>query len=199
MAENLVQRNGVFYARVQAPKELQELRRHLGVIGRKDIWKSLCTKDRAEAKRRLPHVLIDIERQFATETAELKAQGAQRLIEPSEAELESAARAFVEAELRQDELERAHRPSARQAEAARQAFLRRLQEHPPKSKLDLIARSLDLRDPAAMGELSAEKRQVLKEELRQSLGSERVRRHRLGRAGFRPRTCLANRAGLGGP
>src|SRR5690606_23039221 len=108
MAENLVTRNGTYYVRMQAPKALQELRKSLGKTGTNDVWRSLGTKDRTEAKARFPLVLLEIQQAFEAEKAALLRAVAKPpkppLVVPDEHALQSAVFHFIRAELHQDEV-----------------------------------------------------------------------------------------------
>ena len=59
MTTHLVRRNGIYYARIRTPKDLQ---RHFGV--KREIKRSLRTKSLAEARPRLRVEAADIQRMF---------------------------------------------------------------------------------------------------------------------------------------
>lgn len=173
MAENLVQRGAIWYARVQAPKTLVELRRQRGVTGQKDIWRSLRTKDRSVAKRLLPETLKQIYAAFDAEEASLLREGAgpRPLTKPTEHELQQAAWSFLQDELRLDELERVFRPSANELEVRFEKLQRALRENSPSSDLDLLKRPgvLELLTDSDRSAMAEERRAILADELRQHL------------------------------
>jgi hypothetical protein len=70
---NLEKRGAVYYARIATPKALKEARALAGKTGKGEVWRSLRTKDRSEAKRLLRGVLDEIEAEFARELRALTA------------------------------------------------------------------------------------------------------------------------------
>lgn len=106
---NLTRREGgTYYARASTPKALQEARRAAGISSRPDVWKSLRTKDKAEAKTRLRAVLDAWEKEWARELAALTTPLATptELRTPTAEELLHAVRTTVESMRDQDEAAR---------------------------------------------------------------------------------------------
>lgn len=173
MAENLVTRNGTYYVRMQAPKALQELRKSLGKTGTNDVWRSLGTKDRTEAKARFPLVLLEIQQAFEAEKAALLRAVAKPpkppLVVPDEHALQSAVFHFIRAELHQDEVQRINRPTFRQAEMARARLVAECATNPPSSALEAVVRVLSIQCPEEIAAWESEKRERLAEELKQCL------------------------------
>ena len=173
MAENLTQRGAVYYARVATPQSLQLLRLSTdGTRGKKDVWKSLGTKDLPTAKRRLATVLADIYAAFAAEEAELRHRGARNPTKPSEHDLERASFEFIHQELHLDEVARANRPSAALVEAKRQALVKRVQGRPTTDLMTVFLEPgglLEWEALAGVAEADAERRTYLANELRQHL------------------------------
>lgn len=149
---NLLLRTSTWYARLSAPATLQRARQERGLSARADLFRSLGTGDKLEARRRLPAKLVEMRGLFSREEAELKSRAAPGRI-PDEHELEIEAFRFVQQELREDERERASRPTQLEKLAAYEAYQIDLQRKPPTSPLDALARESGfsakfLRDPA---------------------------------------------------
>lgn len=170
MAENMFQRTGgVWYARVAAPKRLRELRKQLGVTGKTDVPKSLRTKDRQEAKRRHPSVLEGIYREFEAEEARLLSMGARPDVtfkRPDEHDFQRAAFAFVQEELRLDELARIDRPTPEQVEREREVIRQNFATNPPTTDLERVVLLTELSRLKNPRGLDPEYRRTLVEELK---------------------------------
>jgi integrase len=171
VAENLVKRGSVYYARAAVPKSLRELRRAARVERNpREVWISLGTRDPAEAKRRLAEQLARTLRAFEADEAALRSGGTRPLVKPDQHDLQRARWEFTRRELDLDELERVRRPSAAQLDAQQQQLLVDLQSYVPTPPLGWLAAPgvLELmraRDPS----LDEERRAILAEELRQHL------------------------------
>ena len=135
MSENLLLRASTWYARLSAPATLQRARADRGQKPRADLFRSLGTGDKLEARRRLPAKLVEMREQFSSEEVDLTRASAPRRV-PDEHELEVEAFQFVQRELREDELERASRPTQAQVLAAYEAYQLDLQRNPPSSSLE---------------------------------------------------------------
>lgn len=168
MSQNLMQRGSQWYLRVATPKRLQDLRRTAGVRNPKEILKSLRTGDRAEAKRRLPATLAEVQRAWDVEEAELLALTGP-LREPTVDELRAAADQFLGQELSEDTETRLRRPAFPElAEAYQRLQAKFAAGQGPENLAAWTARggALDLEVLISAPELAAERRRVLAEELR---------------------------------
>lgn len=149
---NLLLRSSIWYARLSAPATLQRARQERGQKPRADLFRSLGTGDKLEARRRLAAKLVEMRDLFTREEADLRQLFAPGRV-PDEHELEIEAFRFVQQELREDERERASRPTQLEKLAAYEAYQLDLQRNPPTSPLDALARESGLsskffRDPA---------------------------------------------------
>lgn len=171
MAENLIERAGVWYARVQAPKELRDLRKLYGHSGRNDIWQSLGTKDRASAKRALPEVLSKIYRELDAELARLRQLQPNPLTVPNEHDIERAVWDFNQRELGWDERQRLIRPTAEQVRVMATNLQEQLKRNPPATELEMLGRPgvLEILSASDASASAAEYRVILAGELREHL------------------------------
>lgn len=175
MAQNLIRRGAVYYARVSAPKKLQELRKQLGLKNSVEVWKSLRTRDLSVAKRALPSALEAVYRGFEAEEAMLidaGAKGQSELIVPDEHDFQRAAWEFIQNENRLDEVSRAARPSAVEVGRRVEEVRRKLESDPPKSEFDAWLRPGGLLEVAGLKDAplrDAERREALATELREHL------------------------------
>lgn len=149
---NLLLRSSIWYARLSAPATLQRARQERGQKPRADLFRSLRTGDKLEARRRLAAKLVEMRDLFTREEADLRQRSAAGRV-PDEHELEIEAFRFVQQELREDERERASRPTQLEKLAAYETYQLDLQRNPPTSPLDALARESGfsakfLRDPA---------------------------------------------------
>jgi len=94
---NLHLRGNVYYARFYVPKQLHEL------LQKREVWKSLRTRDRREAKRRLPEATIEQQREFDALLSALKLTSKPAPYTPSMTEMEQEAHAFYLRELEHDD------------------------------------------------------------------------------------------------
>lgn len=163
---NLLQRGTTWYARLSAPATLQRALVERGKKPRADLFRSLGTGDKLEAKRRLPAKLTQMHQQFADEEAALRSE-APELHEPSEYELQAEAFDLVRRELLLDDQERASRPTREQAIAAVQALRLDLDRDPPKTSLEREVREINILNRASPDR--SEFRHDLQAELKESL------------------------------
>ena len=140
---NLLLRASTWYARLSAPATLQRARHERGQNPRADLFRSLRTGDKLEARRRLAAKLVEMRELFNQEEAALR-HGSAPCRVPDEHELEVAAFQFVQQELREDERERASRPTRSQVTAAVEAYQLDLQRNPPASPLEAAVREVGL-------------------------------------------------------
>jgi len=140
---NLLLRGTTWYARLSAPATLQRARQERGQKPRADLFRSLGTGDKLEARRRLPAKLVQLRDLFNAEEASLRRGSEPRRL-PDEYELEVEAFQFVQKELREDEQERASRPTRAQQRAAIEAYQLDLERNPPSSRWEGFVRELDL-------------------------------------------------------
>lgn len=140
---NLLLRSSIWYARLSAPATLQRARQERGQKPRADLFRSLGTGDKLEARRRLAAKLVEMRDLFTREEADLRQRSAPGRV-PDEHELEVAAFQFVQQELREDERERASRPTRSQVTAAVEAYQLDLQRNPPTSPLEAAVREVGL-------------------------------------------------------
>ena len=140
---NLLLRGTTWYARLSAPATLQRARQERGQNPRADLFRSLGTGDKLEARRRLPAKLVQLRDLFNAEEASLR-RGTEPRRLPDEYELEVEAFQFVQKELREDERERASRPTRAQQRAAIEAYQLDLERNPPSSRWEGFVRELDL-------------------------------------------------------
>lgn len=162
---NLLQRGTTWYARLSAPATLQRALFERGKKPRADLFRSLGTGDKLEAKRRLPAKLTQMHQQFADEEAALRSE-APELHEPSEYDLQTEAFDLVRRELLLDDQERASRPTREQAIAAVQALRLDLERNPPKTSLEREVREINILNRASPDR--SEFRHDLQAELKES-------------------------------
>lgn len=118
LASNIARRAGsaAYYARLGVPKDLQP------VLGRKELWESLRTKDAREAKARAREVLARWEAEFAELRRQRNARAA------TEDDLRTATWDHYQGELEHHHVERRSLPSSAEIEQARQDGMRRIRE-----------------------------------------------------------------------
>lgn len=112
-------RSPVYYVRVTLPAPLLRARRAAGLPVRKEVWKSLHTKDAAEARRRGPHareqLLAEFERELdhllTHDPAEIPFEPRKRY-RPSNAEIEQMIWNLLRVDLRDDQFVRDAQPTA---------------------------------------------------------------------------------------
>lgn len=107
LATNISRRHGsaVYYARLAVPKDLQ------AVVGEKERWLSLRTKDAREAKVRVLEVLQRWNAEFAALRLKLAAT------EPSPEGIEAVTWGHYQGELQHHDIERRARPTSRELDA----------------------------------------------------------------------------------
>lgn len=181
---NVTRRGGsVYYLRVTLPASLLRARAVAGLPERREVWKSLRTKDAAEARRRGPlareQMLTEFERQLELLLSHDRSSGPapeqRKLRIPADAEIEQLVWQLIRSDLRDDEHVRDRQPPADRRQELRQRIAaRELASHEgaldkPTSALQLAVASLD--DEVELGRVSiradmhAAEADVLKREL----------------------------------
>lgn len=128
LATNIRRRGAVYYVRVSRPLELVNARVAAGLQPRKEEWKSLGTKDPGEAKRLGHRVIGEFREAFDAELAALDAgqslpDGRIRRHKPSQAEMEAAAWASVDVDLREHERDNTRNEARSEMRAAERSVL----------------------------------------------------------------------------
>lgn len=112
---NLEKRGAVYYARIATPKALKDARALAGKTGKGEVWRSLRTKDKTEAKRLLRGVLDAIEAEWDRElralTSPVEDLPPGKHI-PTDVEVRAAVREAMERYRDADEAKRAKRERA---------------------------------------------------------------------------------------
>lgn len=142
LATNIARRAGSasYYARLAVPKELRE------VMGKRELWQSLGTKDAREAKARVAAVLARWHDEFAELRRRRDARSA------TEDDLKAATWEHYTAELEHHHAERQALPNSAEVETARQDAERRVRageaNGDPFSFVGIVADALVLRNSA---------------------------------------------------
>lgn len=126
LASNIARRAGSasYYARLGIPRDLQP------ILGRRELWKSLNTKDAREARARVTSVLAGWHAEFDALRRRLAA------LEPTEADLGSATWDHYQGELERHHGERRALPTSAEIEAAKDKALQKTRSLPTPAELE---------------------------------------------------------------